>query len=128
MVEQSLDDIRIAHTTRFVVRLADGAELHGIEFPSGRVICDDPIEGIRMAATVDYLTEPLAIERVERIPEGFEHVLGDDGRTCAAVARAQAAEDLRFDAASREAEGLPEAARYWRAAADFLVPPEADGA
>jgi hypothetical protein len=64
-----LDDIRLSHSTRFIVHLAAGTEIHGVRFPSGRVICDDPIEGLQVAASVEYLIEPLDVSRVEWVPE-----------------------------------------------------------
>lgn len=65
-------DIRVDHSTRFTVHLPDGSDLHGVEFPSGRIVADDPISGLMVAVSMEDLIRPLDVTRVERMPEAVE--------------------------------------------------------
>ncbi|MFF7259482.1 hypothetical protein ACFZCL_04200 [Streptomyces sp. NPDC008159] len=58
MSEDHPDEVR--HSRRFVSRHPERPDIHGVQFPSGRVIADDPRTGL-VAAT------------------GPEHLDGDDG-------------------------------------------------
>lgn len=48
-------EVRFAR--RFTVRRPGHPDLHGIEFPSGRVLADDPYTGLVAAVTVGALTD-----------------------------------------------------------------------
>jgi hypothetical protein len=62
--EDQPDDVR--HSRRFVSRHPDRPDIHGVQFPSGRVIADDPRTGLVAAL-------------------GPEHLDGDDGEGQATV-------------------------------------------
>lgn len=47
----------VQHARRFAIRCADNPDIHGIEFPSGRVLADHGETGLFAATSVDVLTE-----------------------------------------------------------------------
>ena len=76
-------DDTIQQGRRFTLHLPNGVQLNGIEWPSGRVICDDPrqkwmcddsIEGLRSdnpGARLEYVPEVAAeIRRLADLAEG----------------------------------------------------------
>jgi hypothetical protein len=54
-VTQQPDEVR--YSRPFVIRHPDHPDLHGVEFPSGRVIADHGETGLFAAISVDVLTE-----------------------------------------------------------------------
>ncbi|MEV6074929.1 hypothetical protein AB0L80_07460 [Streptomyces sp. NPDC052069] len=51
--EPHTDTVR--HSRRFVSQHPDRPDIHGIEFPSGRVLADDPRTGLVAATTAHHL-------------------------------------------------------------------------
>lgn len=47
----------VRHSRRFVIRRAGEPDIHGIEFPSGRVLADHGETGLFASTSVDVLTE-----------------------------------------------------------------------
>lgn len=59
MTPSFADDLRpresVQHARRFVSRHPDRPDLHGVAFPSGRVLADDPRTGLVAATSVEHL-------------------------------------------------------------------------
>jgi hypothetical protein len=49
------DEIR--HSRRFVIQHPDRPDIHGIEFPSGRIIFDHPGIGLEAATSTDHIRD-----------------------------------------------------------------------
>lgn len=47
----------VRHSRRFVIRRTGEPDLHGIEFPSGRILADHGETGLFAATGIDVLTE-----------------------------------------------------------------------
>lgn len=47
----------VRHARRFTIRHPDRADVHGIQFPSGRVIYDQPGIGIEAATSLDHIPD-----------------------------------------------------------------------
>ncbi|MFE3853426.1 hypothetical protein ACFXPN_20100 [Streptomyces griseorubiginosus] len=56
MSEDRPDEVR--HSRRFISRHPERPDIHGVQFPSGRVIADDPRTGLVGAVGAEYLDGP----------------------------------------------------------------------
>ncbi len=53
--EPHTDTVR--HSRRFVSQHPDRPDIHGVQFPTGRVLADDPRTGLFAVISVEYLPD-----------------------------------------------------------------------
>jgi hypothetical protein len=68
-----MSDDLVRFAQRFIIRSPGHPDLHGVEFPSGRVIADHPTSGLIAAVSVDALCEGVdgaVVDRaIEEVPQ-----------------------------------------------------------
>ncbi|MGY6019607.1 hypothetical protein [Streptomyces spinosirectus] len=55
MTDSPPEQVRFAR--RFVIRHPDRADVHGVQFPSGRVLYDQPGIGLEAATSIDHIRD-----------------------------------------------------------------------
>ena len=70
----------VRHARRFVVRHPGQPDIHGVQFPSGRVVYDQPSIGLEVATSIDHIRTANLAGDLASTPDAAIHWADEDGQ------------------------------------------------